>query len=67
MKRYEVKAKPTGKLLGREKYGRVIQPSSAGKIVAGKVFKTIDRQQTLLFGELSFMPQVHHAPKYCPV
>ena len=37
MKRYEVKAKPTGKLLGRGKYGRVIQPSSAGKIVAGKI------------------------------
>ena len=62
MKRYEVKAKPTGRLLGRGKYGRVIEPSSAGKILAGKVFKikTIDRQRTLLFGELSFMPQVHH-------
>ena len=60
MKRYEVKAKPTGRLLGRGKYGRVIEPSSAGKILAENVFKTIDRQRTLLLGELSFMPQVHH-------
>ena len=60
MKRYEVKAKPTGRLLGRGKYGRVKEPSSDGKILAGKVFKTIDCQRTLLFGEISFMPQIHH-------
>ena len=60
MKRYEVKAKPTGRPLGRGKYGSVIEPSLAGKILAGKVFKTIDHQRTLLFGELSFMSQVHH-------
>ena len=56
MKHYEVKAKPTGRLLGRGKYGSVTEPSSAGKILAGKVFKTIDCQRTLLFGELSFKP-----------
>ena len=44
MKRYEVKTKPTGRPLGRGKYGSVTKPSSAGKILAGKVFKTIDRQ-----------------------
>ena len=62
---YTVKAKATGIELGSGTYGRVIELSSAGEIVAGKVFKTSSHihQQTLtnkLFGELSLMTQVHH-------
>jgi len=60
-----VKAKATGIELGSGTYGRVIELSSAGEIVAGKVFKTSSHihQQTVtnkLFGELSLMTQVHH-------
>ena len=60
-----MKAKPTGTELGSGTYGRVIELSSAGEIVAGKVFKissNID-QQTLTnkwLRELCLMAQVHH-------
>ena len=65
LKRYTVKAKPTGIELGSGTYGRVIELLSAGEIVAGKVFKILSykHQQMLkneLFGELSLMTQVHH-------
>ena len=65
LKRYTVKAKPTGIELGSGTYGRVIELLSAGEIVAGKVFKTSSgiHQQTLknkLFGELALMTQIHH-------
>ena len=60
-----MKAEPTGIELGSGTYGRVIELSLAGEIVAGKVFKTSSNidQQTLtnkLFGELTLMTQVHH-------
>ena len=65
LKPHTVKAKPTGIPLGSGTYGRVIELSSAGEIVAGKVFKIssdID-QQTLTnkwLRELCLMAQVHH-------
>ena len=60
-----MKAKPTGKELGSGTYGRVIELLSAGKIVAGKVFKISSNVHpraltNKLIGELSLMTQVHH-------
>ena len=65
LRRYTVKAKPTGIVLGSGTYGRVIELLSAGDIVAGKVFRTSSgiHKKTLtnkLFGELSLVTQVHH-------
>ena len=65
LKRYTVKAKPTGTELGSGTYGRVIELKSAGEIVAGKVFKISSNVHpraltNKLIGELSLMTQVHH-------
>ena len=60
-----MRAKPTGKELFSGTYGRVIELSLAGEIVAGRVLKTssnIDLQTLAhkLFWELTVMSQVHH-------
>ena len=65
LKPYTRKAKPTGTELGSGTYGTVIELTSAGETVAGKVFKTSSyiHQQAMinkLCGELSLMTQVHH-------
>ena len=64
LKPYTRKAKPTGTKLGSGTYGKVIELTSAGEIVAGKVFKTsltTDHQvMNKLCGELSLMAQIHH-------
>ena len=63
--RYTVRAKPTGTELGCGTYGRVIELTSAGVTVAGKVFRTSSNIQSQIMinkmcGELSLMTQVHH-------
>ena len=60
-----MKAKPTGVELGRGTFGKVIELTSVGKIVAGKMFKTSSYiQPQRLFNKLQdeviFMSQVHH-------
>ena len=60
-----MKAKPTGVKLGSGTFGTVIELTSAGKTVAGKVFKTSSYEQlqsliSKLHGEVIFMSQVHH-------
>ena len=59
------KATPTGKVLGSGTYGSVIELTSAGETVAGKVFKmssSVNLQTIALrvCGELSTMMQLHH-------
>ena len=59
-----MKAKPTGIVLGSGTCGKVIELSSAGEIVAGKVFRTSltihDQIMNRLYEELTLMTQVHH-------
>ena len=61
---YIRKAKPTGIELGSGTYGTVVELTSAGEIVAGKVFKVSLNTQLQkvmeLLGELNRMAQVHH-------
>ena len=63
LKLYQRKAKPTGIELGSGTYGKVIELTSAGEIVAGKVFKTsstIHHQVDKLDRELRLMFRVQH-------
>ena len=60
-----MKANPTGGQLGSGSYGRVIELSAAGEILAGKVLEASYMcQQTLtnkMFRELGLLIRVHHA------
>ena len=65
LKPYTRKARPTGTVLGSGTYGSVIELTSAGETVAGKVFKTSStiRLQAVanrVCGELIMMTQLHH-------
>ena len=65
LKPYTRKAKATGIELGSGTYGKVVELTSAGEIVAGKVFKVSLHTQpqiviNRLCGELSLMTQVDH-------
>ena len=65
LKPYTRKARPTGTVLGSGTYGSVIELTSAGETVAGKVFRTSStiRLQPVanrVCGELIMMMQLHH-------
>ena len=65
LKPYTRKATPTGKVLGSGTYGSVIELTSAGETVAGKIFKMSStvRLQAIanrVCGELIMMTQLHH-------
>ena len=65
LKPYTRKATPTGKELGSGAYGSVIELTSAGETVAGKIFKmsSTAQQQAIanrVCGELIMMAQLHH-------
>ena len=65
LKPYTRKARPTGTVLGSGTYGSVIELTSAGETVAGKVFRTSStiRLQAVanrVCGELIMMTQLHH-------
>ena len=65
LKRYTRKAKPTGEILGSGTYGSVIELTSAGEIVAGKVFRVSATSQlqalaTKVCGEVITMLQLSH-------
>ena len=65
LKPYTRKATPTGALLGSGTYGSVIELTSAGETVAGKVFRMSStvRLQAIanrVCGELIMMTQLHH-------
>ena len=65
LKPYTRKATPTGAVLGSGTYGSVIELTSAGETVAGKVFRMSStvRLQAIanrVCGELIMMTQLHH-------
>ena len=65
LKPYTRKATPTGVVLGSGTYGSVIELTSAGETVAGKVFRMSStvRLQAIanrVCGELIMMTQLHH-------
>ena len=65
LKKYIKKAKPTGTVLGNGAYGSVIELSSAGETVAGKLFKVSSSAMQLpiafkVCGELNMMMQLNH-------
>ena len=65
LKRYTRKAKPTGKLLGSGTYGSVMELTSAGETVAGKVFRisssyTHQKDIVRICGEVILMIQLRH-------
>ena len=65
LKPYTRKATPTGTVLGSGTYGSVIELTSAGETVAGKVFRMSStvRLQAIanrVCGELIMMTQLHH-------
>ena len=65
LKRYTRKATPTGAVLGNGTYGSVIELTSAGETVAGKVFRmssTVRLQELAdkISGELIMMAQLNH-------
>ena len=65
LKPYTRKATPTGAVLGSGTYGSVIELTSAGETVAGKVFRmssTVRLQPIAnkVCGELIMMTQLHH-------
>ena len=63
LKPYTRKATPTGAVLGSGTYGSVIELTSAGETVAGKVFRTFSTvrlQANRVCGELIMMTQLHH-------
>ena len=65
LKPYTRKATPTGAVLGSGTYGSVIELTSAGETVAGKVFRmssTVWLQEIAnrVCGELIMMTQLHH-------
>ena len=65
LKPYTRKATPTGAVLGSGTYGSVIELTSAGETVAGKVFRMLStvRLQAIanrVCGELIMMTQLHH-------
>ena len=65
LKPYARKATPTGTVLGSGTYGSVIELTSAGETVAGKIFRTSSTTwlQTVayrVYGELIMMTQLHH-------
>ena len=65
LKRYTKQAKPTGVVLGSGSYGKVIELRSGGKILAGKVFRTIATAQlqaleVKVCGEAIAMLQLSH-------
>ena len=58
-------AVPTGKVLGSGAYGSVIELKCEGKIVAGKIFRTMSRDHTIIVqkkikDELNIMMEVDH-------
>ncbi|CAI8033372.1 Probable serine/threonine-protein kinase DDB_G0271682 [Geodia barretti] len=65
LKRYTRRAKPTGEVLGSGTYGWVIELTSAGETVAGKVFRVSATSQlqalaTKVCGEVITMLQLSH-------
>ena len=65
LKRYTRRAKPTGEVLGSGTYGSVIELTSAGETVAGKVFRVSATSQlqalaTKVCGEVITMLQLNH-------
>ena len=65
LKPYARKATPTGAVLGSGTYGSVIELTSAGETVAGKVFRMSSTLQLhnvamKVCGELIMMTQLHH-------
>ena len=65
LKKYIKKAIPTGTVLGNGTYGSVIELSSAGETVAGKLFKVSSSAMQLpiafkVCGELNMMMQLNH-------
>ena len=65
LKRYTRKATPTGVVLGSGTFGSVIELTSAGETVAGKIFRmtpTVDLQaiDDRISAELIMMAQLHH-------
>ena len=65
LKPYTRKATPTGAVLGSGAYGSVIELTSAGETVAGKVFRmssTVQLQAIAnrVCGEMIMMTQLHH-------
>ena len=66
LKSYTRMATPTGTVLGSGTYGSVIELTSAGETVAGKIFKMSStvRLQAIanrICGELIMMTQLHHS------
>ena len=65
LKQFSTKAKQTGVVLGSGRYGTVIELTSAGETVAGKVFKTTPAAQlqavaSKICGEIITMLQLRH-------
>ena len=65
LKPYTRKATPTGAVLGSGTYGSVIELTSAGETVAGKVFRISSTVQLQAIAnpvceELIMMAQLHH-------
>ena len=65
LKPYTRKATPTGVVLGSGTYGSVIELTSAGETVAGKVFRMLSTVRmpaitNRVCGELIMMTQLHH-------